>query len=297
MRAASRDPSPATPKRQRLGLWILYVFTGFTLAGYATFGLHPELLARVPQVAGLYAFAFRFFAVSHVWLAGAVLAVYLYGRVGTRWLAAFALLYAISLSSELMGTRFGVPFGEYRYSPLLDPMWFGLVPIIIPMSWFFMALPSYALARLALPGRGQAAARVLLASLILLAWDLSLDPAMSYATRYWIWGATGAYYGMPWLNLFGWYVTGIALMGALALLRADAWIAELSPRWLAAFYFANLRLPLGMNAAAGLWGAVAATLVVLAATAALAQRLARGSASASAADPVRMAATDVKLAG
>jgi uncharacterized membrane protein len=258
------------------GLLALWIFTVVTLLGYATFGLNPGLLAKVPQVAGLYAFAFRFFAVTHVWLAGAVLALFLSVWVGWRWLPAFVALYLISLGSELAGTITGLPFGEYRYSPLLDPMWFGHVPIIIPLSWFFMAVPSYALARWAVPADDRRVQRVLLASAVLLSWDLSLDPAMSHATQYWIWASTGAYYGMPWLNLFGWYVTGLALMAALALLDADRWIAPLPLRWLASFYLANLALPVGMNAAAGLWGAVAAALVALAASYLLGRRLAGG---------------------
>jgi hypothetical protein len=64
---------------------------------------------------------------------------------------------------------------------------------------------------------------------------------------------------MPWLNLFGWYVTGIALMAALVALGAHRWIRELPVGWLAGFYLVNLLLPMGMNVAAGLWGAVAAT--------------------------------------
>ncbi len=104
---------------------------------------------------------------------------------------------------------------------------------------------------------------MLLASLILASWDLALDPAMSYATNYWVWGEAGPYYGMPLLNLFGWYVTGLLLMGALAALRAESWIRPLPHRWLGGFYLANLALPLGMSAAAGLWGAVAATLAAL----------------------------------
>jgi uncharacterized membrane protein len=258
----------------RWALWVLYGFTGVTLLGYATFGVHPQLLAHVPQVAGFYAFAFRFFAVAHVWLAFLVLALFLALRVGWRWVPAFVALYLISLGSELAGTTTGLPFGEYRYSSLMDPMWFGHVPIVIPLSWFFMALPSYALALAAIPGSGRWLARVLLASTVLVSWDLSLDPAMSYATRYWIWGSTGAYYGMPWLNLFGWYVTGLVLMGALALLRSDGWIARLPLRWLAGFYLVNLALPVGMNMAAGLWGAVVAALVALVAAYLLGRRLA-----------------------
>ncbi len=252
----------------RLSDWALFALAGFTavtLLGYATFGVHPELLVAMPQGAGVYSRAFRFFAVGHVWLAWLVLAFFLSRRVGTRWVPAFLALYAISLSAELSGTVTGLPFGEYRYSPLLDPMWFGHVPIVIPLSWFFMAVPSYALARWALPAADRRWSRVFLASAVLVSWDLSLDPAMSFATKYWTWGSPGAYYGMPWLNLFGWYITGLALMAALALFRADRWIQLLPLRWLAGYYAANLMLSVGMNAAAGLWGAVGAALLALAA--------------------------------
>lgn len=261
MRRSAERPGPAGGGT--LGLWALYLFTAFSLAGYASFGRHPELLARVPMAAEFYPVAFRFFAVSQVWLAGAVLAVFLVRRAGWRWVPAFAALYSISLLSELLGTGYGVPFGEYRYSELLSPLWLGRVPVVIPLSWFYMAIPAYALALRVLPGRERAARRIGVASLVLLAWDLSLDPAMSHATRYWVWGEEGPYYGMPTLNLFGWYLTGVALMGALAALRAEGWIGGLPLGWLAAFYGANLLLPLGMSAAAGLWGAVLATVLVL----------------------------------
>lgn len=101
--------------------------------------------------------------------------------------------------------------------------------------------------------------RILFGSLILLSWDLALDPAMSLVTKYWIWGTEGPYYGMPLLNLGGWYFTGLVLMAALAMLRADRWVVALPLGWLVAFYAANLVLPVGMSIAAGLWGAVAAT--------------------------------------
>ncbi len=258
------------------GLYALYAFTAMALLGFATFGVHPELLAYMPRSAAVYSYAFRFFAVTHVWLAWLVLVVFLTRKVGARWVPAFLALYAISLASELSGTVTGLPFGEYRYSELLDPMWFGHVPVVIPLSWFFMAVPSYGLARSILPLSEQRWARVFLASAVLLSWDLSLDPAMSFATRYWVWATSGPYYGMPWLNLFGWYATGLALMAALALLRADRWIAVLPLKWLGGFYLANLSLSMGMNAASGLWGAVAAALLSLGAAYLLARRLQGG---------------------
>lgn len=246
----------------RVGLWVLYGFTALALAGYATFGLHPSLVARVPAAAGLYSVSFGFFAQAQIWLAWLVLALLLTHRVGLQWVFAFLAVYLVSLTSELAGTTLGVPFGEYRYTSALGPKLFGHVPVVIPLSWFFMALPSYAIARAVLPARRLASAGV--ASLILLGWDLALDPAMSRATAYWVWAEPGSYYGMPWMNLFGWYVTGLALMAALLVVDADRWAARLPLGWLAGFYGANLLLPVGMSAAAGLWGAVAATLGALA---------------------------------
>jgi uncharacterized membrane protein len=266
---------PGTARRVRLGgLAALYGFTVAAVAGYAVFGRNPGRLADLPTwAASFYAASFGFFAQGHVWLAMAVLGSALWLVAGWRWVAAFSALYAISLASELAGTTWGLPFGEYGYSALLGPMWLDRVPVVIPMSWFFMAVPSYALAgRLA----SAPAARVAVASLVLLAWDLALDPAMSYATRYWVWGESGPYYGMPWLNLFGWYATGVALASVLAALRAETWTSRVADRWWAAFYGANLLLPLGMCAAAGLWGAVAGTLVVVALLLVAERRVNRG---------------------
>ena len=70
---------------------------------------------------------------------------------------------------------------------------------------------------------------------------------MSLVTKYWIWESAGThYYGMPLLNLVGWYVTGLALMAALTALHVDKWVREIPIGWFAAFYGANLTLfPLG----------------------------------------------------
>jgi uncharacterized membrane protein len=258
---------------ERVGLIALYVFTAAAVGGYAVFGRDPSRLVGMPSwTVQFYARSFGFFALGHVWLAMAVLTVALWRQAGARWLPAFGVMYGISLASELAGTTWGIPFGAYGYSSLLGPMWLERVPLVIPLSWFFMAVPSYALAAAAGLSRGW---RIAAASLVLLGWDLALDPAMSYATRYWLWGESGPYYGMPWLNLFGWYVTGVALAGVLAWLRAEEWTTRIDPRWWVAFYGANLLLPLGMCAAAGLWGAVLATLAVLGAAAWVLLRVAR----------------------
>ena len=256
------------------GLWLLYGFTAVSVLGFAVFGAHPENLKNLsPAAISVYAVSFRFFALGQVFLAGAVIIGFLVRNAGSKWIPAFIALYAISLTSELMGTGYGIPFGAYSYSAVLRPMWLDRVPIGIPLSWFYMAIPAYAISLNLLPATTTAIRRIILASFILMAWDLALDPAMSKATRYWEWGETGPYYGMPLLNLFGWYVTGVALMSALVALRAEEWISKLSVRWLIGFYAANVLLAVGMSVAAGLWLVLVLTTAALALTAILASAL------------------------
>jgi len=265
-----------------MSLILLYAFTAISVAGFALFGLHPERLAGLdPSAIRFYSISFRFFAVGQVVLAGIVMIQFLTRHAGWKWLTPFVVVYAISLTSELLGTTYGIPFGAYSYSQALKPMWLGRVPLGIPMSWFYMSVPSYAIAASLLRNRDSIIARVGLASFILLAWDLALDPAMSSATKYWEWGENGPYYGMPLLNLFGWYVTGIVLMSALAALKSDAWIERLPVRWLAAFYGANLFLALGIALTAGKWLALLFTVAALGITT-IAAMLLRGRADSGA---------------
>lgn len=257
--------APRSSRSERAVLWVLGVFTIFAVAGFAVFGMHPSLIASNARAASVYGAAFVVFARGQVLLSAVALVFVLTRRAGARWLPAFVAIYVISLASELSGTTVGLPFGPYSYTDGLGPKWFGHVPLLIPLSWFLMAVPSYAIARRLVGASSSAVSRVLVGSLVLLSWDLALDPAMSHATKYWVWGegATGPYYGMPWLNLFGWYVTGIALMIALAAVRADAWIERVPLRWLASFYALNLALSLGIDAAAGLTLAVIASCIPL----------------------------------
>lgn len=234
---------------EKAALGIALAFGMTAVLGFAVFGLNPQRIAARPDLAGIYAASYAVFSQGQVWVTACAFGWVLTRRVGWRWLSAFAACYAISLFSELAGTTWGLPFGAYSYSSALGPMWLDRVPVIIPISWFLMALPSYALAQ---RYTEKAGARVALGSLILLAWDLLLDPAMSYVTRYWTWENSGPYFGMPWLNLFGWYVTGIALLAALHALRVGEWTTRFPRSIWILFYIANLLVPAGMVIAAGL---------------------------------------------
>jgi uncharacterized membrane protein len=264
-RAPAREAHPPSGRSggfalvERMAIWKVGLFSAAAVIGFGTFGVNPALLGHFPAASGFFALSFRLFSIGQILIAAGCLILLLVLRVRLRWVPAFVALYVISLSSELSGVAFGFPFGPYYYTPTLGARWFDLVPLVIPLSWFMMAIPSYYIAAMAVP-HGGALSRIVLGALILTAWDVALDPAMSFATVYWRWEVDGAYYGMPWVNLAGWLFTSALLMIALVLLRSESWIRELPARWMIAFYSINLLLPLGMAAAAGLGWAVIATL-------------------------------------
>src|SRR5689334_13820061 len=204
------------PWLERGLLLALCALTVMAAAGYAVYALHPAQLANVPGGAVVYGYALRVFPPAHIVVGVIVLAAVLTRRVGTAWIPAAIALYLVSLGSELLGTTAGVPFGPYHYTDGLGIKWLGHVPVLIPASWFMMALPSFALGRRWVTSRRIG--RVVVAAGLLVSWDLALDPAMSRLMPYWVWGSSGPYYGMPLLNLAGWYATGLTLMLALATL-------------------------------------------------------------------------------
>ncbi|HSG09842.1 MAG TPA: carotenoid biosynthesis protein [Longimicrobiales bacterium] len=243
---------------ERAVLWILLGFTLLAVTGYGVFALHPERLVT-PMAARFYGVSFQFFAQIHILLAAVALGWVMVGRLGARWLPALGLVGLVSFLSEHIGTGYGVPFGSYGYTGLLGLRVGPRVPVLIPVSWFLMSLPSWVVAQRAFPT--QRVRRIGLAALFLVAWDLALDPAMSFLTPYWRWADSGSYYGMPWVNLLGWYLTGLVIMSVLDALGVRLGLTTLPVRWMLAYYGLVLLMPLGMVAAAGLWPAVLATVV------------------------------------
>ena len=253
---------------------VLLAVTAMAAGGYAVFALHPERLATVPDAALVYGHALRVLPRAHIIVGVLALVAILTRRVGFQWLPAGIALYLISLASELLGTTAGIPFGPYRYTDGLGVKWFAHVPVLIPASWFMMALPSFAMASRWITTRPGW--RIAVAAALLVSWDLALDPAMSHLMPYWIWGSPGPYYGMPLGNLGGWYVTGVALMAALTLLRVDRWLDDVPTMPLVGIYGANLALPVLMSAAAGLWPAAVLALLPVTIAAAMARARMRG---------------------
>ena len=255
-------------RAERVAIAGLLLFTAAALLGYWAFALHPEWLPQQERALKFYSISFRFFAQIHIAVAALALAVPLVRRGGAKWIPGFMGVFLVSFLSEFVGTGYGIPFGGYGYTALLGAQLGGRVPALIPVSWFLMAVPSFVLAQAAL-GRRSVAVRIGAAAVLLVIWDLALDPAMSYLTPYWVWEETGPYYGMPWMNLVGWFATGVVLMAILSWFGGARWTEWVPPRFSAAYYGAVLLMPLGMVLAAGEWLAVVVTLIAVGAWAGL----------------------------
>ncbi len=222
-----------------------------SLLGYGIFTSRPDLLMQVDPQARFFTWAFSGFAIGNMLFGGLAVVADALLRNRLAALYAFIAIYAVSLASELMGTGWGVPFGPYSYTSLLGPKWFGLVPLLIPLSWFTMSWACWTIARQARSG----VAAIFLATVLLVSWDLLLDPAMSKVTSYWVWGEAGSYYGMPWMNLFGWAVTGLLLF---LILNQMAPRPQSTVGFAIAVYGVNFALPLGFCILNQYWIAVGA---------------------------------------
>ena len=256
--------SPTWTRFERWSLVVLAAFTAVSVFGFGYYALRPENLPASGFALRFYSVSFNFFAQIHILLAFAILATFLLRRTGVRWIPALAGVYLLSFTSEHVGTGYGIPFGGYEYTGLLGARIGPRVPVLIPLSWFLMALPAWIVARRLLPGRRIAA--IALGALGLVLWDLALDPAMSFLTPYWRWEDAGPYYGMPWMNLVGWFVTGLALTSVLAVSHGWARFDALPATWMLAFYGLIVLLPLGMLAVAGEWLGVVVTVAAYAVT-------------------------------
>jgi putative membrane protein len=245
-------PLGGTPAGERLSTPLLaahVVLILFSTVALTTFlaGTPPAWLQTESSQRAL-RIGWTFSGPTYVVLGALAALTHAAGRLG--WRRALALLGAgalISLAAELTGTSTGLPFGPYSYTPLLGWRVAGLVPFPIPLSWFYMVYCSLAiLGRLLVP-RDDLRTRLAwaaLGGLTLTAWDVSMDPAMSFATAHWLWHTRGSFYGMPLLNWFGWWLTGSIVAFAMVSIARPSRIAALvSPS----------PLPLGLYAINGVF--------------------------------------------
>ena len=233
----------------------------FGLAGLLVALPNPQLWADDPTALRVFDFGMRYAGSLHIVLGAA--AMLAFGGAAVGWgktLIFFAASTSINLAAELLGTTTGYPFGDYAYTDFLGVKVAGHVPFSIPLSWFYLGFAAYLLGS-ALAARWGIAPRAVwavgLGVWLLVVWDLVLDPAMAHPSmpvRFWEWGETGAYLGMPVKNFGGWALTGLPFMALARLLwREDIEIGPGRLRFPLAVYAANTGFAMVLAASVGLW--------------------------------------------
>jgi uncharacterized membrane protein len=144
-------------------------------------------------------------------------------RYRLRGILAFvAICLVVGNASENLSILTGFPFGHYYFTGLMGPSAFH-VPILLGLAYVGMGYLSWTLGRLIVGDIDGALAgsRVLtvpiVASFVMVAWDLSMEPVWSTVMHGWIWLQGGAYFGVPVSNFLGWYLTVYVIYQLFAL--------------------------------------------------------------------------------
>jgi Carotenoid biosynthesis protein len=142
----------------------------------------------------------------------------LYRFKGMLVFTAFCL--SVAGLSESLSLYTGLPFGSYYFTEVMGPKISGL-PVLLVLAYLGMAYCSWLLSLLIVgyrkPITGLRTVIVpLLASSVLLAWDLSMEADWSTVDRAWIWRDGGPYFGVPLTNFIGWYLTAFLFFQGFA---------------------------------------------------------------------------------
>jgi putative membrane protein len=133
-----------------------------------------------------------------------------------------AITLVVSNIFENMSVLTGFPFGHYYYTDTLGPKVF-LVPVLIGPAYLGTGYLAWTIARVIsgathsrLPGHLTFTVP-LLASFMMVSWDLSFDPIFSTINHGWIWLDGGSYFGVPFSNFLGWLLTTFVFLQLFAL--------------------------------------------------------------------------------
>ncbi len=153
------------------------------------------------------------FAALDVFILTLAASVHGIGRYGLKNMFVFFMVTSVvSWCMESASIAYGLPFGNYYYSEILVPK-LGNVPLVILPAYFSMGYISWTLGLILTRQfhrkiTGSAVFTIPLVSAFLMtANDLCFDPVASTILKNWIWKDGGAYFGVPYINFLGWYLT------------------------------------------------------------------------------------------
>jgi putative membrane protein len=252
----------------------------FGLGGILIALPHPQWWADSRYGRDVFQFGMEYGGSLHIILGAATMLVFGSLTIGwKRTLTFFVVTVTLSLSSELIGTGTGWPFGNYEYTSGLGYKVLGRVPFTIPLSWFYVGFASFLLMNRLAEHRARAyqgLLAVLGGAYLLTVWDLVLDPAMAHdslAIQFWTWFESGPYFGMPLKNFVGWALTAVLFMSVSRLLwRRDVRSTGYSSAVPFAVYLVNMLFAMVLSAGVDLWGPVLLAIIFGIIPAAIASR-------------------------
>ena len=124
----------------------------------------------------------------------------------------YVLTFLVSNLFENLSIITGFPFGHYHYTAELGPKLLH-VPLAIGPFYVAAGYMSWVLALALLRVwnkrlRGWTTVLVpLIAGVLMVAWDVCIDPSDSTIHKQWIWEHGGGYFGVPLVNYAGWFLT------------------------------------------------------------------------------------------
>lgn len=256
-RSRSRAPQPLIPRERlhRLIGWLVLVYLFFYISS-----IPMLLLDLVPAwgspIGGLLNI-----------LQGGIMALWLYANAGARGAIAAAVTLALAWAVEQIGVTTGVPFGRYAYTDALGWGTVGAVPLPIPFAWLLLIPAAIGTARLLHRDRGSRMSWLMaIAPLLVLLYDVLLEPFATEVMQYWRWIDSGPLHGVPTANYVAWYITALAL-SALTLVLVGRQIADARamPRLPLLLYGLNLLLVTLVDLAYGyvVAGIAGVTMLVL----------------------------------
>src|SRR6202049_2644121 len=138
-----------------------------------------------------------------------------HGAVRYHWsgiLTLLVLCLVVINGMENTSILTGFPFGHYHYPGDLGPKLF-LVPLVIGPAYFGTGYLAWVLSTVLIGDvRPKTSAFTtfavpFIASFMMVAWDLGMDPTSSTIRHSWIWEQGGGYFGVPLTNYLGWFFT------------------------------------------------------------------------------------------
>ncbi len=191
-----------------------HIGIGWVLVAVYAFGRLSQLWADrwpTPLIVALHVIPPALFAILHGSL--------LYRVKGMLVFTLFCL--GTGAVCENLSLHTGFPFGHYVFTEVMGPKCLGL-PVLLVLAYLGIGYVSWVLSLLILRQQnshtdGTRRLTVpLLASAIMLAWDLAMEADWSTVDRAWLWRDGGVYFGVPVSNFLGWYLTAFLFYAAFA---------------------------------------------------------------------------------